>query len=634
MRKLIRRAKAVGVAGMLVLGVAALSTHAAAQSDTEGLPPELADDAWLKSLPTPEIVVGDLDPKYGELGKTPKPEDAPGSAGGSGSAGATASGGSGGGAAASAGSGGRGGASGSGGGADSGGGANSGGAGGRGGAAVAPSSADADVLNPPAAAVNEAEPNNTFGTVQRVGPSASASGRIDPAGDTDWYSFEAPRRGVIDVTFTGLASSLDVRFQVHDANNYNFTGWISPKVNDSATETVTVDLKTAGRYYVVVNDATGKAEGAAYTVTWKYHSGDRYEPNDSFGTATSIGRNTNLAVSTLPLKDTDWFTFEVPNRGVANIAFTGVTDDLDLSFQVHDANNYNFTGWITPKVRDSATERQVVDLKTAGRYYLVVADSGGDARSPKPYTLKLTTELADRHEPNDALGKAVPLPATASTPASLLPLGDTDWYALDIKHPGQLEVAFTGVPDPLSVSFQVHDPENYNFTGWLSPKMSDGNTEPTVVDLKKAGVYYLVVAEADSDARSSKAFDVKTAYTAADPHEPNNALGTAKPMALGGSVQANILPLKDVDWFVVDVPRAGTLEAVVSGVADEFGPSLQIHNIENYNMTGWKVPKIRDGVAEPVTAEAKTPGRYYILVADDGHKHRVTEPYTLTVNLK
>ena len=50
--------------------------------------------------------------------------------------------------------------------------------------------------------------------------------------------------------------------------------------------------------------------------------------------------------------------------------------------------------------------------------------------------------------------------------------------------------------------------------------------------------------------------------------EGNNAVGSARLIGLGTTTRPTIYPAGDVDWFAVDVPRAGRLDVRVTGVTD------------------------------------------------------------------
>ena len=55
---------------------------------------------------------------------------------------------------------------------------------------------------------------------------------------------------------------------------------------------------------------------------------------------------------------------------------------------------------------------------------------------------------------------------------------------------------------------------------------------------------------------------------ARDGLEGNNSLGAARRIALATTTRPSIYPAGDVDWFAVDVPRAGRLDVRVTGVVD------------------------------------------------------------------
>ena len=58
------------------------------------------------------------------------------------------------------------------------------------------------------------------------------------------------------------------------------------------------------------------------------------------------------------------------------------------------------------------------------------------------------------------------------------------------------------------------------------------------------------------------------AASSGDAYEPNNSVGAAQVIPVGGTIQPSIYPAGDVDLFAVDVARAGRLEVRVGGVID------------------------------------------------------------------
>ena len=55
---------------------------------------------------------------------------------------------------------------------------------------------------------------------------------------------------------------------------------------------------------------------------------------------------------------------------------------------------------------------------------------------------------------------------------------------------------------------------------------------------------------------------------AGDSRESNNSIGSARKITLAATTRPSIYPAGDVDWFAVDVPRAGRLDVLVTGIVD------------------------------------------------------------------
>jgi type VII secretion-associated serine protease mycosin len=98
---------------------------------------------------------------------------------------------------------------------------------------------------------------------------------------------------------------------------------------------------------------------------------------------------------------------------------------------------------------------------------------------------------------------------------------------------------------------------------------------------------------------------------AGDALEGNNSLASARVIALGATTRPSIYPAGDVDFFAVDVPRAGRLDVRVTGVVDTRAypwnrSSLKIDPIVELYTTAGKLLKRVDAVWENGTELAHT----------------------------
>jgi len=96
-----------------------------------------------------------------------------------------------------------------------------------------------------------------------------------------------------------------------------------------------------------------------------------------------------------------------------------------------------------------------------------------------------------------------------------------------------------------------------------------------------------------------------------DEVEPNDGEEAASPMALGGTARGKLDPETDVDYFRLDVTRAGVLQVMLAGVE---GADL---TLELFDASGTSIAKSDRGgprVKEGFPNVGVTPGRYSVVV--------------------
>ena len=89
----------------------------------------------------------------------------------------------------------------------------------------------------------------------------------------------------------------------------------------------------------------------------------------------------------LPRGDHDWYEIRVPNQGQLKVDITGSPANLDMVYRVWNADKGLILDWQAP-LRAGGDVTGIADIPSSGVYYIEVADSRDDARSPESYTLK------------------------------------------------------------------------------------------------------------------------------------------------------------------------------------------------------------------------------------------------------
>jgi type VII secretion-associated serine protease mycosin len=127
-------------------------------------------------------------------------------------------------------------------------------------------------------------------------------------------------------------------------------------------------------------------------------------------------------------------------------------------------------------------------------------------------------------------------------------------------------------------------------------------------------------------------------HTHRDAWEANDGIGSARTIAIGATTSPTLYPAGDVDWFAVDVPRAGRLDVRVTGVVDNRAfpwnrSSLPIDPIvELYTAGGDLIVRVDNEWESGVElAQAHVSGPTRILVRIwNYYANGSTTPYTVT----
>lgn len=233
-------------------------------------------------------------------------------------------------------------------------------------------------------------------------------------------------------------------------------------------------------------------------------------------------------------------------------------------------------------------------------------------------------------EPNDSLGSATLLTFGAAVESRIAPEGDVDWFAVDAPSAGELAITIDNIDPALELSIRVWDGD---FTLVTDPLVAgESRALSGIADLAESGRYFLeVVSDSRSASQRPWTLEVSLAPTV-DTGEPNNRLGDATWIGDDQSVQANILPAYDDDWYWLEVDDAGELSIEIDNVAETMTMSVRVWNRDFQEYSGWFSSA---APGEPVTGVADLPaaGEYYIEVMAEADG-RSAQPYTLAWSFK
>jgi hypothetical protein len=215
-----------------------------------------------------------------------------------------------------------------------------------------------------------------------VPPASYTAVTLDAAGDargsaaitadeTDYYSFIAPAAGNYRFSALTPASDLDPVLGVFGADGSRLAHNDDIVTYLETDSDLTVALQAGRRYYFGITNYTGSGGGG---YDWRVDgpalpTDDRFENNDTFASATNLGKLTApQTVTGLVLQDADWFYFRTVRTGgsghYVRIAFDHSLGDLDLAL-------YNSAGRLV-RASTSVTNSEQISLGglAAGNYFV------------------------------------------------------------------------------------------------------------------------------------------------------------------------------------------------------------------------------------------------------------------------
>jgi hypothetical protein len=180
------------------------------------------------------------------------------------------------------------------------------------------------------------------------------SGKINPAGDIDWYWFEAKAPGTINIMQTSNKT-----WQLY--SNYN-----QPALTTGTSGTYTYNLTSAGRYYIKMTGSTGSYD---FTVNGnlinslretEYNSA-AYAADGPISNAQMVSGKTNTA------SDVDWFYFDVIYPG------NSVTITMNGDYKSWSAYKDPAANEIGHGSTVTTSSTSTFNINGGGRYYISVS---------------------------------------------------------------------------------------------------------------------------------------------------------------------------------------------------------------------------------------------------------------------
>ncbi len=419
------------------------------------------------------------------------------------------------------------------------------------------------------------EVNNTRPTATNLGAIEGAKDypdlSINSSTDTDFYRFETKVSGKsgdeVRIRFSHALGDLDLRL-------FNSAGDLIGRSETSQdTEVISLTGRPPGEYFVQVVGAEN-SKNPNYTLHIEASEliipADRFEPNDTFQTATPLtvpnGVATFQDLNIHLTGNSDWYSFSYVGDATAthfvSANFTHFLGDLDI--ELYDAQG--------TKIRASASirDQELISLAglPSGTYFLRVLGNSG-AVNPN-YSLELALPVqnipADILEPNDSRLTATDLRQVQGD-KELLDLtihtaNNDDWFRFETVSTSTSS-HFVGLI--FDESQGDIDLELFDASGnLLASSSTSNNWEIINLGGKPAGVYYAKVSgyRGGRSPRYSFSIFAPESNIQPDAFESNDTLATASELrTIEGTRSIDDLSIHaagDFDWFAFSTVAVGT----------------------------------------------------------------------------
>ncbi len=493
-------------------------------------------------------------------------------------------------------------------------------------------------------AADRFEQNDTYLTATALGlvsGTRTETHLTAEANDADWYRFTLAGTGkaidYVRVSFSQVLGDIDIAL-------FNFTTQtlISTSATTADTEQVSLSGLAAGEYAVVVGGLNG-ASNPDYTLRLSVApagiAADRFEQNDTAGTATNLGTaggTRTEATLTAETNESDWYRFTLAAAGrngdSFSVAFNNAAGDIDLEL-------YDAAGTTLLRRSTGSGNSESIDLSGlfAGEYRARVFGYNGAGNPDYSLTLAAAPAvIADRYEENDTPATAFDLRTIINTVSKYnlsAQAGDSDWFRFTLPGTGQ-------AGDAATIFFKHSqgdvDLELYNSAGTtlLASSATVGDTESVSLQGLAAGSYLLRAFGYNGATNPSYDLTVKVApsLVAADRYENNDTAATATDLrTISGSqiVSGLTVQSNDDDWYKFTISNIGKAgEGIQLFLNDELGDI----DMQLYNAAGTTVMRqsTGNGDTEAISFEGLWPGTYLFRVYGSGNQSN--PDYALLLN--
>ena len=420
--------------------------------------------------------------------------------------------------------------------------------------------------------VTETGQNDSPSEAQRVPVNTYVTGILDSKKDIDYYRVDTDEPGCFRLAFE------------HEYMDHSDFVWAVTLTDGDSTELITFGVpgnKTksvfdpiglpAGTFFIRVSGYYSSSNAdIAYSLKLEYEPSDAWEKelNESFGTANRVSVNKTVNGALRTKDDADYYRFSLDEPGAVSISLNHEyletkEDRWRATLYDEDCVPLNSYGFIGSKTKNTADP---VGLP-AGTYFICIESyyTSSSAFSGIPYELTLNYTASDAWEKelNDSFASATRILPNRPFSGTVMDKDDIDFYAVDLEDgPGYIQLSFSHEyleTKEYRWKTTLYDEDNVAMVTYDLPGNKTKNTfDPVGLP---GGRYYLRIESyyTSSGATSSTPYEFSVAYTPdlSWEREINDTFSGANRVETGVPVSGSVMHDKDVDYYRVEIPKAG-----------------------------------------------------------------------------
>ena len=325
------------------------------------------------------------------------------------------------------------------------------------------------------------EPNDSEVNATLIEVGIQTLGTIHVRDDIDFYRFVMPESGIVEVGMTSLVG-LDWFVEVYD-NEQTRLFSVNPSSGDPANFFV---FGSPGQTYFIRGDhstnfSNNPSPSDQYGILVVKIDGDLNEPNDSFSNATPLTLGVNTSGTPFPSNDDDYYRFELPQAGVAEI-FLSAVDGAQMRGYLYSGDQEE----IVNEWSDVSGSLNFTQLLNAGVYYFRVFVDSRTSRDA--YTVNVSLDLTDQNEWNNSFFTATPVNPNENVVGTIRAADDIDYYQFSVENAGSIRISVLDVPPNVDMRMRLYTPLQQQID---LVEADRGTAIVRDINLLDTGTYYL-----------------------------------------------------------------------------------------------------------------------------------------------